>query len=63
MGVLRHRTWRWFAVRLSGLSSESALARALVDPDTGERRTRGPVRVIDDVESVEEFFAKQGRGA
>ena len=58
---LTRRTWRWFVVRLAGLTSESAWSYAVwpVDPATGERTRRRVVSVIDDPDAVDAFFAAE----
>jgi hypothetical protein len=63
MAALRRRTWRWFAVRVRALPSESAWSYALwpVDPSTGERsRAARPTTVLDDPDEIDAFFARQG---
>lgn len=61
MGELGRRTWRWFTVRISGLSADSAWGHALypADPATGERSRRQQVTVLDDAAQVDAFFARQ----
>ena len=61
MGELGRRTWRWFTVRISGLTGESAFSHALfpVDGETGKRARRAPLTVIDDADQVDAFFARQ----
>jgi hypothetical protein len=60
---LTRRTWRWFTVRIAGLSAESNWSYALwpVDPDTGERKRRPVATLIDDPDAVDAFFAREGR--
>lgn len=61
MAELGGRTWRWFSVRLAGLSSESNFSLAVwpMDPDTGKRSRAVAPTVIDDPDAVDAFFARQ----
>lgn len=47
---------------MAGLTAESAFLHALfpVDPETGRRVRRPSVAVLDDPDSVDAFFARQG---
>jgi hypothetical protein len=50
-------------VRIAGLSPESNWSHALwpVDPDTGERRRRPVVTMLEDPDAVDAFFAREAR--
>lgn len=58
---LRTRTWRWFEVRLSGLTSESSWSYAIwpADPKTGERSRAEAVQIVEDPNDVDAYFARQ----
>lgn len=67
MRKLRRKTWRWFVVRLDGLTDDSAWKCALypTDPATGERRRAdgrdGRTMTLTDASQVDAFIASQGQ--
>lgn len=50
-------------MRIAGLSAESNWSYALwpPDPETGERRRRPLVTLLDDPDAVDAFFAREAR--